>query len=75
MALYTLAEALEFYETAKKAYLNALTNKRYDVPSRSKENQSIKELKKEMDYWSGVVLKLKSGSGSNMQVKRIIPHV
>lgn len=75
MALYTLVEAEEFFEIAKTAYKNALTNKSYDVSNRSKENQKIADLKKEMDSWADTVAKLKSGASSGPTVKRVISHV
>ena len=51
MARYTLAEATAFYEAAKSAYLNALTNKSYSVSGRNKENQDIDRLRKDMERW------------------------
>jgi len=52
-----------------------MTNKSYDVAGRSKENQKIESLKKEMDYWAGIVNALKSGKTNAMQCKRIIAYV
>ena len=75
MARYTLAEATEFYEIAKTAYKNALTNKSYDISGRSKENQKIESLKKEMDDWASVVDDLKNGRSSGIKVARGIAHV
>lgn len=74
MARYTLEEAKEFYDIAKTAYKNALTNKSYDVSNRSKENQKIADLKKEMDSWADIVYKLENGISSGPTVKRIIPY-
>jgi hypothetical protein len=72
---YTLTEAQQFYDVAKKAYLNALTNKSYDTTNRSKSNQNIADLKKDMDYWADIVWKLKSGKTTGRTVKRAIPYV
>ena len=75
MARYTLAEAKEFYDIAKTAYKNALTNKSYDISNRSKENQKITELKKEMDTWADLVDKLSNGTSTGPKFKRVIPNV
>ena len=77
MARYTLIEAQEFYDIAKIAYKNALTNKSYDIAGRNKENQRIESLKKEMDYWADIVASLKSGGNgrSTISVRRVIPYV
>jgi len=75
LARYSLAEAQQFYEVAKKSYLNALTNKSYDTSNRSKSNQTITDLKKEMDYWADIVDKLSNGKTTGRTVKRIIPYV
>ena len=74
MARYTLQEAEEFYYAAKSAYLNALSNKSYDVNNRSKENQKIESLKKDMDYWAKIKNDLAKGRGTGRIVKRGIPR-
>ena len=75
MAAYTLLEATEFYDMAKTAYKNALSNKSYDIAGRSKENQKIESLKKEMLYWKGVVDDINAGIGGGPKVKRGIAYV
>lgn len=75
MARYSLTEATEFYEIAKTAYKNALTNKSYDIANRSKENQKIEELKKEMDFWADTVDRLTNGKSTAPTVARMIPYV
>ncbi len=75
MARYTLLEAQEFYKIAKTAYKNALTNKKYDIRDRSKENQYIKDLKTEMDYWADIIDQLQNGASSAPTVKKMIPYV
>jgi hypothetical protein len=72
---YTLDEAQEFYDLAKTAYKNALTNRRYDIAGRSKENQQIEALKKEMNYWKGVISDIKAGKKSGIKVKRVVTYV
>ena len=72
MASYTLSEATEFYEEAKTAYKNALTNKRYGVSGREKENQALTSLKKEMLYWKGQIDIINGKGGIN--VKKVIPY-
>ncbi|WP_297525143.1 hypothetical protein [Sulfurovum sp.] len=75
MAKYTLSEATEFYDMAKEAYKNALSNKSYSISDRSKENQKLESLKKEMDHWAGVVFNISSGHSGGPVVKRVIPYV
>ena len=75
MARYTLTEAQEFYDIAKAAYKNALTNKSYDISGRNKENQQIEALKKEMDFWADIVDNLKNGASRGPKVSRVIPYV
>ncbi len=73
MGSYTLEEATAFFDAAKAAYLNALTNRKYDVGSRSKENQSIADLKKNMDFWALEVAKIGGALPRGPRVKRVVP--
>ena len=73
--MYTLEEAREFYQVAKEAYLGALSNKSYDINGRSKSNHDIDKLKKEMNDWKDIVVKLEAGQTTGLKSKRVIPHV
>jgi len=58
--LYTEAEALANFESAKKAYTNALSSKSYSLGERSKTNQDLSALKKEMNYWARIVKQIQA---------------
>lgn len=62
LAVYTLLEATEFFNAAKSAYLNALQSASYSHGDKSKYNQKIDDLKKDMDYWARIKDSLSSSS-------------
>ena len=72
---YTLAEVTVFYDTAKAAYLKALTVDEYSIKDRSKRNQELKDLKAEMDMWSKLKDSLDAGDTTGkINVKVFVPR-
>ena len=76
MAKWTETEAQQFYDAAKDAYLKAMNSEKYEIAGRSKQNQKIESLKKEMEYWSGILDDIKTGrTPGSMKVARGIAYV
>lgn len=60
MAL-TITEMEANLTSANTAYTVALNSQQYTVGNRSKTNQRVKELREEIQYWSGEIAKKSRG--------------
>ena len=60
MAL-TTAEMETNLASANTAYATALSSHQYTIGNRSKTNQRIKELREEIQFWSGEIAKANRG--------------
>lgn len=60
MAL-TIAEMETNLTNANTAYAVALNSQQYTVGNRSKTNQRVKELREEIQFWSGEIAKKQRG--------------
>lgn len=68
MALFTLAEATEYFTAAKTAYKAALSGRSYEIKDRKLARQSIKELKKEMNKWGQYIEDLENGDNPDRSI-------